>query len=82
MKYSRKTRTRRTETIIKKSFSLSLIKKSKGKIEVNFEEITKVSPYIKEETNNLLASVLEVKLADSIEESNETIESLTGGAHE
>lgn len=68
--------------MIKKSFSLPLIKKSKGKIEVNFEEITKVSPYIKEETNNLLASVLEVKLADSIEESSETIESLTGGAHE
>lgn len=68
--------------MIKKSFDLSIVKKTKGKIEVNFDEITKISPYIKEETNNLLASVLEVKLADSIKESNETIESLTGGAHE
>ena len=68
--------------MIKKSFDLSIVKKTKGKIEVKFDEITKISPYIKEETNNLLASVLEVKLGDSIKESNETIESLTGGAHE
>lgn len=68
--------------MIKKSFDLSIVKKTKGKIEVKFDEITKISPYIKEETNNLLASVLEVKLADSFKESNETIESLTGDAHE
>ena len=68
--------------MIKKSFDISIIKKSKGKIEVNFDEITKISPYIKEETNNLLSNMLEIKLADFKEESDKTIESLTGGTNE
>ncbi len=68
--------------MIKKSFDLSNLKKVNGKIEVSFKEIIKVSPYIKEETSNLLANVLEIKLADSISDSETTIESQTGGAHE
>jgi hypothetical protein len=68
--------------MIKKSFELSVIKEAKGKIEVNFKEITKVSNYIKTESTSLLTSVLEAKLVSSKEVGKENIESQTGGSNE
>ena len=68
--------------MIKKSFELSLVKEKKGKIAVKFEEIAKISPYIKEETNNLLIDILESKLSESLDSSKEAIESQMGGANE
>ena len=47
--------------MIKKSFDLSIVKKTKGKIEVNFDEITKISPYIKEETNNMAYATISIE---------------------
>jgi len=73
---------RRKTTMIKKSFELSVIKEAKGKIEVNFKEITKVSNYIKTESTSLLTSVLEAKLVGSEEVGKENIESQTGGSNE
>ena len=69
--------------MINKSFELSVVKETKGKIEVKFEEITKVSAYVKEESNNLLLSLLEIKLADAEERKEQpNIESPKGGANE
>lgn len=49
--------------MIRKSFNLSELKKSKGKLTVQFPEIDKISPYIKEHTKDLLNSLLEEKLS-------------------
>ena len=68
--------------MIRKSFELSVVKKTKGKIEVNFKEITNVSTYIKTESTSLLASLLETKLVGSKEVGKENLESQTGGANE
>ena len=63
--------------MIRKSFELSAVKKAKGRINVSFKELTKVSNYIKTESTSLLSSVLETKLVGK-----ENIESQTGGANE
>lgn len=63
--------------MIKKSFELSKVKETKGKIVVNFNELTEVSNYVKTESTNLLTSLLETKLIGK-----ENIESQTGGANE
>lgn len=63
--------------MIKKSFELSKVKETKGKVVVNFNELTKVSNYVKTESTNLLTSLLETKLIGK-----ENIESQTGGANE
>ena len=69
--------------MINKSFELSVVKETKGKIEVKFEEITKVSAYVKEESNNLLLSLLEIKLADAEERKEQpNNETPNGGANE
>ena len=68
--------------MINKSFELSVVKKAKGKIEVNFQEITKVSNYIKTESTALLVDALEAKLVGSKEVGKESIESQKGGANE
>jgi hypothetical protein len=79
MNYSRK---RRIATMINKSFDLSNVKKSKGKIELKFNEITKVSNYIKTESTSLLVSLLESKLIGTSKVENESLESQKGGANE
>lgn len=66
----------------KKVVELSVIKKTKGKIEVRFEEIGKISNYVCEETNKIISDILEIKLSDSLEGSKKTIESLMGGTYE
>lgn len=70
-------KTRRMAIMIKKSFELSKVKETKGKIVVNFNELTEVSNYVKTESTNLLTSLLETKLIGK-----ENIESQTGGANE
>ena len=73
----------RRAKMINKSFELSVVKETKGKIEVKFEEITKVSAYVKEESNNLLLSLLEIKLADAEERKEQpNNETPNGGANE
>ena len=67
--------------MIEKSFKLQEVKANKGKIVVSFDEITKISPYIKEETKSLLNDYLEDRIADYIENSS-AVESQKGGVNE
>ena len=68
--------------MIRVSFKIEDVKKSKGKIDVNLEEITKISAYIKEQSKDLINDLVERKLADSTEGENTGIESQKGGQND
>ena len=68
--------------MIRISFKIEDVKKSKGKIDVNLEEITKISAYIKEQSKDLVVDLVEIKLADSTEGDNIVIESQKGGQND
>jgi hypothetical protein len=74
--------TRRTK-MINKSFEFKLVKDKKGKIDVKFDEITKISSYVKEESNNLLLDLLGKKIDEFNEQDEQQdIETPEGGKNE
>ena len=68
--------------MIRLSFKIEDVKESKGKIDVNLEEITKVSAYIREQAKDLINDLVESKLADSVEVEDKIIESQKGGQND